>query len=309
VARINQERKAVEQAIMDNRAFTEVLIEIDSRLQDLWNVGAETPEGERQYNSAYSAVVDTIERRKRVPTLQADEMQGCFVSTEDTPQKALSILQATRDKWSSYINNLLGSVRNAPTDALEQSDDKNTAEPRKSRISLLERVRGAFEDMQRKRAEKQELERQRAEEWERERKEEEATIEKLNAPYYRHDCQQVLDKLEFVAKVYTESENKPFLRQKAFEKLGEMGVVQTKRYDRESQFWFDMEACDVPTADVYAAIGKARANIKAKIEERKRPSVAAKFEESRGQIEVQRTMQRQSAQKKERKKSRGHEDR
>jgi hypothetical protein len=309
VARINQERKAVEQAIADNRAFTEVLIEIDSRLQDLWNVRTETPEGERRYNSVYSAVVDTIERRKRVPTLQVDEMQGCFVSTEDTPQKALSILQATRDKWSNFINGLRESVRNAPTDVLEQSDDKNTAEPRKSRISLLERVRGAFEDMQRKRTEKQELERQRTEEWEREWKEQEATIEKLNAPYYRHDYQQVLDKLEFVAKVYAENGDKSILRQKAFEKLGEMGVVQTKRYSQESQFWFDMEACDVPTTDVYAAIRKTRANIKAKIEEGKRPSVATKFEESREQIEVQRTMQRQSAQKKERKKSRGHEDR
>jgi hypothetical protein len=312
VARINQEQKAVEQAIADNRAFIEVLLENDRRLQDLWNVRT-AEEGEYRYDFAYSTITDTLERTKRVPTLQADEMQGCFISTEDTPQKALSILQATRDKWSNFINGLRESVRNAPTDVLEQSDDKNTAEPRKSRISLLERVRGAFEDIQRKRAEKQELDRQQLEEWKREwkreRKEEEATIEKLNAPYYRHDCQQVLDKLEFVAKVYTESENKPFLRQKAFEKLGELEVIQTKEYRRESQFWVDRQACDVPTSEVYTAIGKARADIKAKIEERKRPSVATKFEESRGQIEMQRTMQRQSTQKKERKKSRGHEDR
>jgi hypothetical protein len=293
---------------MDNRAFTEVLIEIDSRLQDLWNVRT-AEEGEYRYNFAYSTITDTLERTKRVPTLQADEMQGCFISTEDTPQKALSILQATRDKWSNFINGLRESVRNAPTDVLEQSDDKNTAEPRKSRMSLLERVRGAFEDIQRKRAEKQELDRQQAEEYRRKSEERQATIEKLNAPYYSHDPQQTLDKLEFVAKVYAKSEYDTVLRQKAFEKLGEMGVVQTKEYDREFQLWLDRRACDVPTAEVYTAIEKARADIKAKIEERKRPSVATKFEESREQIEMQRTMQRQSTQKKERKKSRGHEDR
>lgn len=306
VANINRERKIIEQGIADNQAFIEVLKETDSRLQDLQSVDTGT-EKERRYNFFYDTVISTIERERKVPVLYS-QGKSAVVSAQDTPQKALSLLQATKEKWGEFIRELRESVKNAHTDDLSKSEGESTTKPKKTHISLFERVRGVYENIQKKQAEKQEQKRQELEEAKQREKERQAIIDKLNTPVNRYDNQQRLEQLDFVAKVWSESKGDPVLQEQAFKKLGEITDLKTKEYDHNFQLWSDRRVGEVPKEEVDGAIKKAREGIKADIEKDNQLTIRQKLREIQEQNK-DKIAQRQAERQRTQSKSRGRDDR
>ncbi|MCI9053510.1 MobA/MobL family protein [Helicobacter sp. UBA3407] len=306
VANINRERKIIEQGIADNQAFIKVLKETDSRLQDLQSVDIGT-EKDHRYNFFYDTVISTIERERKVPVLYS-QGKSAVVLAQDTPQKALSLLQATKEKWGEFIRELHESVKNAHTDDLSKSEGENTTKPKKTHTSLFERVRGVYEGIQKKQAEKQEQKRQELEEAKQREKERQAIIDKLNTPVNRYDNQQRLEQLDFVAKVWSESKGDPVLQEQAFKKLGEITDLKTKEYDHNFQLWSDRRVGEVPKEEVDGAIKKAREGIKADIEKDNQLTIRQKLREIQEQNK-DKMAQRQAERQRTQNKSRGRDDR
>lgn len=267
---IRAEDKAVTRGLDENRAFVEVLKETDSRLQDLKDIGTGA-EGERRYNFAYDTVIRTIEQEQRVPVLTC-QGEGVAVFAEDKPSKALSLLQATKEKWHSFIEKCRESHRKACTHALDGSESRSTPKQEKPSKSVFERFKGYFEDKAKEKAEKKAFEKEqaekRAEERRRQAEERKATIEKINAPIGRYDYQAQLAQLAYVSEVWNANRGiggDTELREQAFKKLGEIAGVKTKQYDPQLDFYVDRPSTTVPPAEVETAVQRARASIQAEI--------------------------------------------
>lgn len=266
---IRVEEETLKRELDENRAFMEVLNETDSRLQDLKSVAADS-KTERRYNSAYNAVIFSIERRGNVPALHyAGDELGVLISEFAAPQKALDFLRATKEKWDGFIEKCRESHQNACRDDLGKGEGKQTAEPKKRSESLTERLKGWLADRAREKAERKSAEQEQA----RKRAEKRAILEKMKVTIQSYDYQARLKQLDFVAEVYRanrEASGDRELREKAFEELGCLTGLRTKEYDQRLDFWCSRDSKTVPLAEVERAIKKTKQSIRQEAAEKEK---------------------------------------
>lgn len=266
---IRVEEETIKRELDENRAFMEVLNEMDSRLQDLKSVAADS-KTKRRYNSAYNAVIFSIERRGNVPALHyAGDELGVLISEFAAPQKALDFLRATKEKWDGFIKKCRESHQNACRDDLGKGEGKQTAEPEKRSESLTERLKGWLADRAREKAERKSAEQEQA----RKRAEKKAILEKMKVTIQSYDYQARLKQLDFVAEVYRanrEASGDRELREQAFEELGCLTGLRTKEYDQRLDFWCSRDSKTVPLAEVERAIKKTKQSIRQEAAEKEK---------------------------------------
>ena len=266
----NREVRAINQEIIENRAFIEVLKETDSRLQDLKSLETGNEKYGR-YNFAYDTVTRTLEQERNIPILSCQD-DSVFVASKDTPTKALDLLKESKERWNSFIGECREQLKIAQKSILSKSEDKSTLEPKEPQKSLTERFKGWFENRSREREERKALEmeqkRKQAEELARKQAEKKAVIEKMNEPVAKYDYPRELEKLEYVAKVWKdnrETDGDWELREQAFKKLGEITDLKTKEYDPKLDWWSERSSRDVPPSEIEEAISKTRNRLKSDI--------------------------------------------